>query len=463
MNNNFIRLKNEFNDITDLVLKQIKINRFDYVRLAFLETLASQDKIHDYILKNMHQIKSINHVIDKLPASNIKKLKNYDECEYYIYNGYTILFIQDDIYAIETKASLYRNISENENEPSLKGPKCAFTENYQINLGLIKRRIKSHNLKVTNINIGRLSTSSVGILSIKGICKNEIVNNTEKILKNIDIDLLNDVEELTKYFNQNNIFPTIIATERPDRCANALCHGKVVILCDDSPTALIIPAFITDFINPFTDIYNNNTNINITKIIRYLCFIISIMMPAFYIAIVNYNQEAIPTSLIINFQNQRQNVPFPEIIECLIMLITCEILKESDLRSPTKYGAATSILGAIVLGSAAVSAGLLTPIMIIISAFTYITSLIFPEIEFTNAIRAYRFILLFLAVFWGLLGLFLGLIFLITQISKIRTSNLPYTIPLSPFDNAYFKNFFLKFKNNQRSHYLSNNYTKEKE
>ena len=199
MKNNFKRLQKEFNDTEDLILKQIKINHFNCVNIAFLETLASQDKIHDYILKNIHHIKKTSEIIDYIPASNIKKLKVYDECEYYIYNGYTLLFIDNDIYAIETKADLYRSIPTSENEPSIKGPKLAFTENYQVNLGLIKKRCKSHNLKVDTLNIGRISNTLIGILSINGITKNELVNLIKYELSNIDIDEINDVEDLTKY------------------------------------------------------------------------------------------------------------------------------------------------------------------------------------------------------------------------------------------------------------------------
>ena len=246
-----------------------------------------------------------------------------------------------------------------------------------------------------------------------------------------------------------------MTTERPDKVADALSSGRIVIICDDSPSALILPTFLTDFINPYTDKYHKNNNIIFTKIIRYICFGISLITPALYISLVNFNQETIPSSLIINLAMQRKGIPFPAIIECLIMLITCEILKESDLRSSSKFGAATSILGAIVLGSAAVSAGLISPIMIIIISFTYISSLIFTDLEFANALRIYRFILLFLATFWGLYGLMMGITIMIVNAAKTRSLGLSYCIPMSPFD----KSFFISKK---RSNNLSNNITKEK-
>ena len=281
-------------------------------------------------------------------------------------------------------------------------------------------------------------------------------------LEKVDIDLINDSENLKKYLSENPHLPTIIATERPDRCARALAEGKIVVLANDSPTALILPAFFIDFINPFSDDYTKDFNINVTKFLRLASYILSVVTPAFYIAIVGYNQEAIPSSLMINFSIQRNGIPFPAIIECFLMLGICEILRESDLRFPTKYGSAISILGALVLGESAVSAGLITPIMIIVTSFTYISSLIFPEIEITNSLRYYRFICLIGASFLGLYGLLIGFLIFLTDLISAKSIGYPYMFPLLPFDKTYIKETLFKMHNNKRSELLSSNFTKEK-
>ena len=457
MKNYIQKIKKEFSKTPDLITKKLKINIFHEIYIIFLETLCSQNKINDYILKSLTSKNYIGKLENYIPGGNLKILNVYDEIEYYLYSGYTIILDKNKIYAIETKADINRSVSTNETEASLKGPKNAFIENYQTNLGLIKKRIKSHHLKTKTLNIGRLSNTTIGILYIDNITKIDLVNDVYDKLKKIDIDIINDSDNLVKYLNKASSFPTAITTERPDRCAKALADGKVVILCDESAYALILPAFLVDFINPFSDNYSKNSNINFTKLIRMLCFFLSATVPSFYISIINYNQEAIPTSLIINFAAQRDGVPFPAIIECIIMLVMCEILRESDLRFPSKYGSAVSILGALVLGDAAVQAGLVSPIMIIITAFTYISSLIFSEQEIVNGLRLYRFIFIVLCALFGLYGLIVGFIFFVINLCNTTSSGFSYTFPLAPYDQSYFNENFLKKKNKYRSNKLSKN------
>ena len=455
------KIKEMFSENDDLVIRKVKINPFHSIYVIFFDTLVNQDKINEYILKRITSINKLHNFESEVPGSNVNKIK-FNKIEYFLYNGFTIVINQNKIYAIETRASLDRSISVNEIEPSLKGPRNAFIENYQTNLGLIKRRIKTSNLKCKNLDIGRISKTKIGILYIEGITKTKLVYMAYQKLEKVDIDLINDSENLKKYLSENPHLPTIIATERPDRCARALSEGKIVILANDSPTALILPAFFIDFINPFSDDYTKDFNINITKFLRLASYILSVVTPAFYIAIVGYNQEAIPSSLMINFSIQRNGIPFPAIIECFLMLGICEILRESDLRFPTKYGSAISILGALVLGESAVSAGLITPIMIIVTAFTYISSLIFPEIEVTNSLRYYRFICLICASFLGLYGLLIGFLVFLTDLISTKSIGYPYMFPLLPFDKAYTKETLFKMHNNKRSQLLSSNFTKEK-
>ena len=457
-------IQNEFKDDPDLVIKHININPLHKVYIFYLESLCSQDKINEYILRRITSIKNLPDFESDIPGSKIKKLKGLTEAEKYLYDGYTVIFDNKHIYAIETKADINRGLSTNENEPAINGPKNAFIENYQTNLGLIKRRLKTKHFKTKNLSIGKLANNNVGILYLDNVAKKENVDKVYDILSKIDIDILNSSESLIKYLSESkDLFPTVITTERPDRCAEALAEGKIVIMCDNSPTALIVPAFLIDFINPFTDKYNNSYNINFTKLIRMLCFICSIVVPAFYIAIINYNQEAIPTSLIINFASQRSKIPFPALVECIVMLIICEILRESDIRFPSKYGSAASLLGALVLGDAAVSAGLVSPIMIIICSFTYVASLIFTDPEISNMLRYYRFFLIFLASFLGSYGLVLGVIFLFINLCDAKSIGYPYTFPLAPYDKAYFSEFILAKNNLHRSKKLSNNIIKERQ
>lgn len=333
---------------------------------------------------------------------------------------------------------------------------------------MVKRRIKSKTLKADNIVLGRKTCTTLNILYFEDIVESDTLDSIHDTLKAIDIDGILDSGTIAEYLERENNthFPTVIKTERPDHAANALLEGKIVILVDTSPFALILPAFFADFMNPTTDNYTKSNNINFLKVVRFLCFFITMMAPAIYIALINYNPETIPTSLLINFATQRDNVPFPAIVEAMLMLFIYEILRESDIRFPNSYGSAISILGALILGEAAVSAGFVSPIMIIVIAFTFITSLIFTEQEMVDAARYFRILFLVSATLYGLYGIVLAFLYFLIHVTEIKSIGKPYFYPLAPFDKTYLMKGLLKaknWKNNRRSRMLTKkNYTKQR-
>lgn len=452
---NFLdKIKKDYVEVTDLVIKE-----FLNTTIIYLETLANQDKINDYILKRISECKKISDIKSVIPSPNVKDVLSYEEMCFYLESGFTILIFNKTIIAIETKSDLNRSIDTPSTEATIYGPKDSLVENYQTNLGLIKRRIKSKNFKNVNINVGVYTKTITSVLYIDGVAKKDIVKTTIENLKNINIDGITDVGEIKPYLvdDKKNVFPGVKITERPDVIADALLKGKVVILMDTSPYALIVPTFLADFINPMSDKYTKSSSVNFIKILRLLCFFIAIFVPAFYVAVTTINQETIPTSLLINLQNQRMNVPFPAVMECVITLIICEILRESDIRFPSSYGSAISILGALILGEAAVSAGIVSPIMIIVASITFISSMIFTDTEIIDALRYWRFIALFIATIFGLYGVGLSIILLFINLCNYEVNGHSYLYPVAPFDKTYLKETLIKLKNNRRSRILSNN------
>ncbi len=447
----------DYQNVNDLVTKKVK-----RLYLFYLETLCDQDKINEYILDFSNAFKLPKDVKKLLPSPNLKDITSYKELKEFLENGFTIVIDGNKAFAIETKADLTRAVESPSTEPTLYGAKDSLNENYQTNLGLIKRRIKSNHLKNDEFTVGRYSKTKVSTLYIDTIVKEELVTEINQKLENIDIDGINDIGELKVFLNKDskNFFPAIRITERPDVISKSLLEGKVIIIMDTSPYALILPSFLVDFINPISDDYTKSINVNFLKTLRFFCLLLSIITPALYIAITCFNHETIPTNLLINFQAQREKVPFPSIVECIITLITCEILRESDIRFPSKYGSAISILGGLVLGESAVSAGLISPIMIIIVAITFISSMIFSDLEVMNAIRAWRFIFLIIASFFGLYGVGLAFIIFISNLASYETYNKPYLFPISPFDLTYIKETIFKMRNDKRSKMLSKNIIK---
>ena len=467
------RIRKDFKKTVDLVIKPIKISLLDTIYVIYLESVTGSDKVNDYILKNVSFLNFLKQkkkmdLASVIPAPNTKVLKNADEIEFYLTNGFTIVIHKKDILALETRAEIQRGIPEPTTEQAIFGPKDAFTENIQINLGLLKRRVKSKDLKTESIVLGRKTKTMIEVLYFEDICEEDLVQNIMEELNKIDVDGILDSGNIMEYLSLENKthFPTIIKTERPDNTAKALLEGKVVILVDTSPFALIVPSFFSDFLNPISDNYKKSNNINFLKILRLACFFLTILVPAIYIALLNYNPETIPTSLLINFSTQRDSVPFPAIVEAVLMLFIYEILRESDVRFPNSYGSAISILGALILGEAAVTAGFVSPIMIIVIAFTFITSLIFTEQEIVNAARHFRILFLLSAAFYGLYGILFMFLYFLSHITELKSMGKPYFYPIAPFDKVYlFKGLFKRkiTLDTKRSKLLTNkNYTKQR-
>ena len=448
------KLKDDLYPSKDYIFDSIKINN-KTINIIYNEVLIDTKSVNETIYFKLTNIKRINKDIrSMLPNCNCIKI-NYDNIINYINNGF-IIIIYKDIYACEVRANLGRSISEVSSELSLSGPKDSFSEIYNTNLGLIRRRIKSDKLKVEDISIGRLTKTKVGILYVDGVVKKDLVNHIKKNLEKIDIDGIIDSSYLKNSLeNKFNLFPTLIMSERPDKCSMALLEGKVVILVDNSPYALILPSFFIDFFHTTDDYFQKAFNASFIRLIRLFAFFISIFTPAIYISVTTRNYDLVPFDLLMVLKAGRTFVPFPAYIEALFMIICFEILKESDLRMSNTTGSAISILGGLILGDAAVSAGIVSPIMIIVIAISSIAGLIFTSIELSNALRDYKIFILILSTIFGIYGVILG--FLILLINLITTEVFGYNY-LS-FDKNEIKDSIIKIDTNTRyrNSKLSNN------
>ena len=463
--NVFKYINNTFKDTPDLVIRKIKY-AFSSVHIYYIETICSSEQVNNFILKNLTNPNSHRRFKDILAGPNFKEI-NLNKLEFYLYNGFTVLVYRNKIYAIETKASLDRSVTSPLVEQDLYGAKDALLENYQKNIGLIKRRLKSSHLKTKEYKLGRFTQTSTGVLYIDNITDMSLVKRIDALLNKIDTDSVIDVGELKQFLtmDKGNVFPPTKLTERPDVIVKALLDGKLVIVMDTSPFAIILPAVLADFINPISDKYLYQMNANNLKILRMICFFLTIFTPAFYIAIITYNQETIPASLLTNFITQNEGIPFPATIETFFMIFICEMLRESDIRFPSNFSSSISILGALILGDAAVSANIVSPIMIIITALTFISSMIFSNVELSGAIRIWRFIAMIIASFYGLYGVALAFIFFIVSLSSYSSFGLPYTFPVVPFSLPYLKETLYEsdiHDNKKRSPYLTKNIRKQR-
>lgn len=462
-------LKKDTNNLENIIYRKKYIG-LTKIFIIYNETLVSSNKVSDFIIRSLDNITPFfvyHKIINNIDNFKYKVLIKYNEIDFYLNSGFTILLIGKHYIALETKKDITRSITSPNTENVIRGPSDAFTENIEINIGLIKRRIKSNNLWIKNYNIGLYTKTNISLIYINTIVKEELINMIDDRLNKINIDGILSSGIIKNLIEKKNksIFPIIMSTERPYMTCKYLLNGNAVILVDNDPFALILPISLNDFFFSEEDEYSGSINTSFSRIIRYICFIISLVTPALYIAMTTYNQEIIPTPLLLSIAGQRENVPFSAFIETILMIFSFDILRESDLKMPNFANSSLSIVGALILGDAAVSAGIVSPIMIIVVAITSISSLAFSEPELINSLRWYRLIFMLGASFFGIYGIVLvGLYFLITIIST-KSFTLPYLSPFAPINLSQLKDSIISYpikKRKKRNNYLSNNIVKNK-
>ena len=467
------KLKEETNNSSYIVYREKYINNIK-IDIIYNEVLTDQDKISNFIYRSLdhiekiYQEKELLYDVIKNNISNIKikEINNYQDICKYLNNGVVILLIEDDYsLELEVKKNLTRSIEKPMTETTIRGAMDSFTENIETNIGLIKRRLKTNKLWNEDMELGKYTKNKISILTIKGLTDSKIKDNIINKLNSLEIDGVTDTGTL-KHLIENEtktIFPTSITTERPDKVVSSLLRGKTVIIIDNCPFVLIMPVDINDFFLSQDDKDSNYINNSLTRILRYLAFSITVLTPGIYIALTTFNQEMIPLELLTSFASQRSTVPFPAFFEALLMFVSFEILRESDYRIPNVSNSALSIVGALILGEAAVNAGIVSPIMIIIVAITAISALVIVEPELSNAIKWYRILFMLGGTTIGIFGIFIVFIIFTTNLCSINSYGKSFTMPFTPIDSD-IKNSIIKFpllKRNKRNKYLTNNIIRE--
>ena len=404
------------------------------VATIFLESTSSSDTISNFITRSIVDKKNIfdsifNHFKNDLYNCKLVTSDKYEDIWHLLASGYAIVLIDncDKSICLETKADLDRGISESTTEPVIRSSKDSLTENHNKNIGLIRKRIKDHNLWFKDVTVGKRTTTKVSVGYLNDVANKKGIKMTIDKLKNINIDGIIDSGYVKEYLSQqNSTFPTIISTERPDLICQALLQGKIVVLVENSPFALIIPGLLTNYLHSPEDYTQSASNVNFTRALRLIAFLSTLFLPALYIATINFNQEIIPGKLLLSAAVQREGVPFPAAFEVIFLSIVFEILREVDIRKPSTMGTAISIVGALVLGDAAVTAGFVSPIAVIVVALTSICGLLFSDIDFINAIRWWRFYFIIGAVTLGIVGIIFVLLLLIIKLSDLRSTGIDY-------------------------------------
>jgi hypothetical protein len=408
--------------------------------LKFISTLVDEDIIQKHVLpylleEKFGKIEDLNKI---LPVADVQLSTDTSQIEQKIFNGYVLLrteFEEDSKFAfIAAQKQISRQVSAPEIEFSVIGPKEAFIEPIDQNLNLIRKRLPIKDLIIEEYKVGTLSKTKVALLFIDGIVNNENVDTIRQRLKDIDFDQISDssfIEQLLAD-NHNSPFPQFLDTERPDRAAGVLTQGKAVIIVDGSPHALIGPTTLVDFFVSFEDYYLNWIIATFFRLLRVFAVLFSILVTPLYVAALTYHYHLIPRNLMATLISSRQGVPFPPILEAIVLEITIELLREAGARLPTKIGQTIGIVGGIVIGTASVDAGFTSNVLLILVALAALASFTTPIYKIGNTIRVIRFPFLLFAQLWGLLGIVFCFCCLLTHLIRLTSLGRPYLEPLYP-------------------------------
>ena len=441
---NVKEIKKKTGNASDITYKDFPVDK-KIITFIYSNSVSSQSDINDFILRRLDEegnsLKDkdlFSYVKNYVPNNNLVEIKTIEDALYYLLNGFTLVLFDDEkqVLAFENKAKLHSEVQRSENEKSLKGPTDAFTENYQTNTGMLRRRLKTENLWFKETIVGSKSKTKVSLFYLNGVCDEKLVNDVYEKIKNINIPYVGNTNYILDAISNPNrsIFPTNLVTERPDLACQMLLEGRIILMVENSNEVIILPCMFIDFFKNPDDYYEKSLNVFANRVIRIVAMALALLTPAVYISLMAYNLEAIPSGLLINFSIQRDGVPFSTVFEIIVMSFMFQILRESDMRFPGKGGSSISIVGALVLGQAAVEAGIVSPITIIIVGISSVASLAFSSIELINSIRWWQLILIILASLFGFIGVMFGCIIMIALLVSKKSCGKPYFSPFEPFN-----------------------------
>ncbi|MBS4219281.1 spore germination protein [Bacillus sp. FJAT-49711] len=433
----------------DFITRKFKIFGKYPAAIFYISSMVDPAVINHDLLKPLMfppdhlEIKEVqqNHILKVLSEevlyhSDVKFESNVANLIDVLLVGETVIVTSGVLQAfhLDTRKIEKRALSQPETEQVIIGPREGFIEQIDTNIGLIRYRLPTADLCVRTMKIGRLTKSKVAICYIKGIADQSIVDEVEKRLSEIHVDAILDVGYIEQFLEnyQFSPFPQTILTERPDSVVGNIIEGRVAVLVDGSPFVLMVPVVFNQFYQTTEDYSTRFLLASFTRLVRILALIFSLVFPALYVSFISFNPELLPTEFAVAVAGGRAGVPFPAVIEVLMMEVAMEVLREATVRLPKQIGGALSIVGVLVIGQAAVDAGLSSPITVVVIAITTIGSFATPVYNASFALRMLRFPLAILAGLFGLYGLVVGIIIIFNHMLSIKSFGVPYMSPVSP-------------------------------
>lgn len=478
-------IKSRLEDCDDIVYKDFRVGAEQKLEFKLVYTDGMIDKavlneavLNALMLHAREVPPEAPRLIEKLyelvrygtiPASEMTETDNLDDALLAVLTGDAVLLIDgtERIIVIGAKGWPARSVSEPATETLVRGPRDGFTETFRINTALVRRRLRDTRLKLKQLQVGTRSHTDIGIMYIEDIAMESLVLEVHRRIKTIDIDAILESGYIEQLVEDNYLspFPQVRATERPDEVAAALLEGRVAILVDNSPFALIVPITFNSLFQSPEDYYDRWFIASILRVIRFTASVLSLVLPALYIAVTSYHPGILPLKLVLSIAASRTGIPFPAIIEAFLMEATFELLREAGIRLPVPIGSTIGIVGGIVIGTAAVDAGIVSPIMVIIVAITAISSFSIPSYNLSVGLRMLRFILMISAGILGLYGMMLCFLLILCHLVKLKSFGIPYMSPFVSFVGSDYKDTVVRvplFLMKNRPYNLAKNLTRMK-
>ncbi|MBU3570184.1 spore germination protein [Priestia aryabhattai] len=462
INKNIERLLNELGNSSDVSFRMVESPYQETLKAAVihLDGLADENIINENImtpliqlLKESNQVVTVKEIEEQLPqmltVSQLTIKENWHEFVSAVLTGDTVILLNGSskIFIGNTKKLQSRAVTEPTSQTVVRGPKDSFTENLRTNTSLIRARIQDSNLRLDSMKIGSVTQTDIGIMYIKGNADERIVEEIKERLKEIKVDGVLESSYIEEFIrdDKTTIFPLLLNTERPDAVVGNLLEGRIAIIVQGTPFVLIAPAIFSQFFQSPEDYYQNYYIASFLRILRFGSFFLSMYASAIYLALITHHQGLIPNTLMVSLMAQRERVPFPAIVEMVVMELAFEMLREAGIRMPRAIGPAVSIVGALILGQAAVEAGFVSAAVVIIVAISAISNFTLPSTSIVNAARGFRFILIIISAFIGLYGILLMTLCIWLHISSLRSFGVPYFSPFAPFDFKEQKDTLVRF------------------
>ena len=440
-----------FEDCYDIIIRNIEVGEIFRVKMSFIyiDGLIDKSFLSEYAIATLFQEEELKLFTEQgyrttvlqavleegLATSEVALVQDLDEAIDFILSGDTLMLIDgaDSAIVIGTRAWPTRGIDEPRTEAVIRGPRDGFNETLKFSTVAIRRRIKDTRLKIPIKTVGRRSKTDIAVMYIKDIVDDKLLQEVNKRLDNIDIDAILDSSMLEHLIEDNYLspFPQIENTERPDSVAASLYEGRIALIVDNSPFALIVPATIGTLLQSSEDYYTRWLEASSIRFIRILSVFLVLLPSALYVAISAFHPGILPTRLMYFLAASRIYVPFPAAIEAFMMELTMELLREAGTRFAGPIGTTIGIVGGIIIGQAAVEAGIVSPLMIITVAITTIAAFAIPSYEFSATLRILKFGFIIFAGIFGLYGVMIGMIIVSTHLASLSSFGIPYTSPYS--------------------------------